>query len=138
MPTVTNPTLALAPAAGANVTITVTYDAFFTAFDRALVAFGTTYHAHVEVFGMDPAGSLTGAVVAAFPPIPLAVTAGAGNQIIPRTDTMTVPRVVLQEDAAVGDDDEIRCKIRIHTVGPLVPPPPFTPDLFTPELTLIS
>ncbi len=139
MPTVNNPILTLAPAGGGNAIITVTYDAVFTAFERQLVGFGTTYHSHVEVFGMDPPGSLTGAVIALFPPAGnFPVVAGAGDQIIPRTEQIVRPRLTLEEDVPAGDDDEIRCKIRIHTIGVLVPPPSFTPDVFTSELTLIS
>lgn len=137
MPTVNTPTLTLTQV-GANVTITVTYDAVFTAFERQLVGFGTTYHAHVDVVGMDPAGALTGAVLTVFPLTPLAVAVGGGNQIVPRTDQIVVPRAALNEDAAPKNDDEIRCNIRIHTVGLLVPPPTFTPDVFTPERKLLS
>lgn len=137
MPTITGATLTLTP--GLNVTIAVTYTATFTPADRALVASGVTYHPHIDVFGIDPAGSLTGVFLALVPDLAFPVNAGVVNQVFLRNASAVVPRALLEEDIALGDDDEIRCKIRVHSVNlPLVPPPAFTPDVFTPERTLIS
>jgi hypothetical protein len=84
---------------------------------------------------MDPAGSLTGSIITVFPTLNFAVTAGNGTQVIPVSVSRTVTRASLQEDPAVGDNDEIRCKIRIHAIGF---PPVFTPDTFTGEQVLIG
>jgi hypothetical protein len=138
MPTVTNPVLTLTTI-GANTTIGVTYDANYSAFEAALAGLGMTFHAHIDVQGMDPAGSLTGTTIISFPNDPHPVTAGAGAQVLPRSPTpITVARFLLQEDRTVGgvaDDDEIRAKIRIHSVGL---PDEFTADVFTPQQILLG
>jgi hypothetical protein len=66
------------------------------------------------------------------------LTVGTGDQTISRTMAITVGRAELQEDPTVGgvaDNDEIRCKVRIHSVGL---PPEFTDDEFTPQQILIG
>jgi hypothetical protein len=138
MPTVTNPVLTLTTV-GSDTTIAVTYDATYTAFERQLAGLGMTFHAHIDVQGMDPAGSLTGTTIVSFDNDPQPVTVGVGSQVLSRSPTpITVTRASLQEDPTVGgvaDNDEIRAKIRIHSVGL---PPEFTPDVFTPQQVLLG
>ncbi len=138
MPTVSNPILTLTTV-GANTTVNVTYNATYTAFERQLAGLGMTFHEHIDVQGMDPAGSLTGTTITSFPLANHAVTVGAGSQVIARNVSLPpLPRSLFQEDPTVGgviDNDEIRAKIRIHSVGL---PDPFTPDVFTPEQILLG
>jgi hypothetical protein len=136
MPTVENANLELITVNG-NVTIRVTYDVRFTPFERQLADLGLRYHSHITAHGMDPAGSLTGPnlVGVIFPTLNFPVTAGTVDQVLPRDESQTVIRALLQEDPNVGDADEIRCKIRIHSVGI---PPEFTEDLFTDQVVLLG
>jgi hypothetical protein len=136
MPTVENADLTLTTVDG-RVTIRVTYDARFTPFERQLADLGMRYHSHINALGMDPAGSLTGANLAGvdFPTQNFPVTAGTVDQVLSRDESQTVIRALLQEDPNIGDTDEIRCKIRIHSVGI---PPEFTADEFTDEKVLLG
>ena len=134
MPSVNSAALTLTTV-GQNVTINVTYHAVFTAFERQLAGLGMDFHEHIDVFGMDPAGSLTGTLITSFPLTNLAVTVGAGSQTIPRNVSKTVTRASLQEDPGLGDADEIRCKVRIHSVGV---PPEFTSDIWTDQEVLLG
>jgi hypothetical protein len=130
MPTVNTPTLSLTKIAQ-NVIIRVTFNVVFTEHERQFTEAGVTYEEHIDVFGIDSTGTL----ITSFPIAPLPVTTGAGDQIVARDVARLVTRTLLDEDPGVGDDDEIRCRIRIRSVGV---PPEFTPDVFTPELVLIS
>jgi hypothetical protein len=137
MPTVENTNLTLTTVDG-RVTIRVTYDARFTPFERQLADLGMRYHSHVNALGMDPGGdSLTGANLAGvdFPTQNFPVTAGTVDQVLSRDESQTVIRDLLQEDPNSGDADEIRCKIRIHSVGI---PPEFTADEFTVEKKVLG
>ncbi len=136
MPTVENADLTLTTVDG-RVTIRVTYDARFTPFERQLADLGMRYHSHINALGMDPAGSLTGAnlVGVDFPTQNFPVTAGTVDQVLSRDESQTVIRDLLQEDPNSGDADEIRCKIRIHSVGI---PPEFTADEFTVEKKVLG
>jgi hypothetical protein len=134
MPEVLNPTLTLTTV-NSDTTIDVTFDVEFSEFERNLAADGMGFHQHIDVIGVDPAGSTTGTVLASFPSRSIAVSQGAGSLTIPRTASLTVTRASLQEDPAAGDSDEIRCKIRIHSVGL---PPTFTPDVFTVQRVLVG
>jgi hypothetical protein len=136
MPTVENADLTLTTVDG-RVTIRVTYDARFTPFERQLADLGMRYHSHINALGMDPAGSLTGSnlVGVDFPTQNFPVTAGTVDQVLSRDESQTVIRDLLQEDPNSGDADEIRCKIRIHSVGI---PPEFTADEFTDEKRLLG
>jgi len=118
-----------------NVTINVTFNAVFTAFERQLAGLGMTFHEHVDVLGVDPPGGTTGTVLTTFPLTNFAVTVGGGSQTIARNVSKTVTRASLQEDTGVGDNDEIRCKIRIHAVGL---PATFTPDVFSDQEILVG
>jgi len=122
-----------------DVTINVTFNAVFSGFERQLAGLGMIFHEHIDVIGIDPPGSLTGTVLpdtsGLFPHTRFAVTVGAGDQVIARNVSKTITRASLQEDTAVGDADEIRCKIRIHAIGF---PPEFSLDVFTPQQVLIG
>jgi hypothetical protein len=66
------------------------------------------------------------------------VPAGAGPISIPRNRTIVLTRAQLDEDPSIiigpdFDADEIRCRIRIHSVGI---PPEVTPDAFTDQEVL--
>lgn len=118
-----------------TVTVSVTFNAVFTPFERQLAGLGMKFHRHLDVVGIDPAGSLTGTVITSFPLVDFPVTVGAGAQTIPVSTQLSVPRATLQEDTGVGDADEIRVKIRSHAVGL---PPEFSPDIFTDEERLLG
>lgn len=47
----------------------------------------------------------------------LTVTDGNVPQTIPRNRSLTVPRLTLNEDPALGSQDEIRCRISIVPVN---------------------
>jgi hypothetical protein len=137
MPTVSNTNLMLTTVNN-TVTVNVTYDATFTPFERQLAGLGMDFFEHIDVIGIDPPGSTTGAVLANFPNPPYAVTVGSGAQVISRNVSLPLSRSSLQEDPTVGgvaDDDEIRCKIRIKSKGL---PPEFTPDEFTLQRVLLG
>jgi hypothetical protein len=134
MPSVNSAALALITI-GQNVTVSVTYNAVFTEFERQLAGLGMTFHEHLDVFGIDPPGSLTGTLLDTFPLASLAVSVGAGTLTVPRSVQMVMARSALQEDTAVGDADEIRVKIRIHAVGL---PPEFSADIFTDQEILLG
>jgi hypothetical protein len=138
MPIVSNATLTLTTVNN-DTTISVSFDTIFSPFERELAGLGLGFHPHIDVIGVDPAGSTTGTVLSlptTFPQTSFPVTpGGAVSQTIPRTLAITVPRSSLQEDPAAGDADEIRCRIRIHALGM---PPEFTPDLFTPQQVLVG
>lgn len=101
---------------GSNVTINVKYNAVFTPFERHLASNGLHFHERIRVIGEDP-GTATDIVLTSFPAFHFPVTAGAGNQTIPRNVSKTVTRASLQEDPGLGDADEIRCRIEIAPVG---------------------
>lgn len=134
MPTTSNRQLTLTTV-GANVTINVTYNSVFSAFERHLAGLGLLFRERIAVIGVDPAGATTGTVLANFPSPNLAVTDGGASQTIARNVSVTVPRASLQEDPAVGDADEIRCRIRIDSIGL---PPAVTADAFTDQETLLG
>ena len=134
MPTTNNRQLTLTTV-GANVTINVTYNAVFSVFERHLAGLGLVFRERIAVIGVDPAGATTGTVLTSFPSPNLAVTDGAAVQTIARNVSMTVARAMLQEDPAVGDSDEIRCRIRIEAIGL---PPGVTPDAFTDQEVLLG
>jgi hypothetical protein len=134
MTTIINPSLTLTTV-GPNTTIEVQYTAQFTVFERRLAGLGLVFREQISVIGIDPPGGTTGSVINQFPFQNLPVTDGAVVQTIPRVRTLTVPRASLQEDSAAGDDDEIRCRINIASVGF---PPALTPDAFTDQEILVG
>jgi hypothetical protein len=137
MPTVTNPNLTLTTVNNASTTIRVTYRVEFSQFERSLAGLGLQYHDHLDMFGLDGAVNtlLLEEPLPNFGTHTIAVTAGSGTQIFNIDRSITVARSLLQEDPAVGDSDEIRCKIRIHSDGF---PPEFTPDIFTDQETIAN
>ena len=132
MPTVTGANLTLTTV-DANTTINVKYTATFTVFERHLAKLGMVFRERIRVFGVDPPGSTTGTVLHNFPAPNLPVTDGNSPQTISRNVSITVPRPSLQEDSGLGDNDEIRCRIRIAALGL---PPTETPDVFTDQEVL--
>lgn len=134
MPTTNSRNLTLTTV-DSNVTIKVTYNAVFSAFERHLAGLGLLYQERIRVLGIDPPGSTTGAVLHTFAVQSLPVTNGDSTQTIPRSREITVSRASLQEDSAAGDADEIRCKIEILAVGM---PPSVTPAAFTDEVSLLG
>ncbi len=102
---------------GANVTVNVTYNAVFSPFERFLAANGLRFEERIRVIGVDPPGATTGTILHNFPAQTLPVTAGAVPQTIARNRSITVTRASLQEDAGLGDADEIRCRIEITPIG---------------------
>jgi hypothetical protein len=134
MPTATNLRLALTTV-GLDTTINVKYNARFSVLERHLAGLGLKFREKIAVIGVDPPGSTTGTVIANFPSPILAVTDGTAAQTIPRDVSLTRPRASLQEDNGLGDDDEIRCRVRIAAEGL---PPAVTPDAFTDQEILVG
>lgn len=134
MPSVNSLSLTLTTV-GDNVTITITYNAVFTAFERQLAGLGMAFGSREDVIGIDPPNSLTGTQITSFPQLTFPVTVGSGALSLPQNRSMTVPRATLQEDPTLGDSDEIRVRIRIRSVGL---PPDLTPDLFTDQEILLG
>jgi len=136
MPTTDSRKLTLTRVGEDKVKIEVTYNAVFSVFERRMIQFGLVFKEQIAVIGVDPPGSTTGTVLANFEPeetIP--VTDGDVPQPILRSRTLVVDRTLLQEDPAVGDADEIRCRIQIAAIGL---PPGVTPDEFTDEQVLFG
>ena len=137
MPTITAPNLTLTTVNNQTTTIRVTYTVAFSQLERGLAGLGMDYHDHIDVFGRD--GSTDTLLLAE--PLPnfgthsIPVTSGSGTQTFNIDRSIVVARSLLQEDTAVGDSDEIRCKIRIHSVGM---PPELTPDVFTDQETIAN
>ena len=104
-------------------------------FERHLAGLGLVFQEQIAVIGVDPAGSTTGTVLTNFPNANLPVTDGGVTQTIARNISKTVTRASLQEDSGLGDDDEIRCRIRIAAIGL---PPAVTPDAFTDQEILVG
>lgn len=118
---------------GGNVRVTVTYNALFSAFERALANLGMTFVERIATIGVDPPGSTTGTVLADFPAQVIPVPPGAGGISVARNRQIIVTRAQLDEDPSliIGpefDADEIRCRIRIESRGL---PAAVTPDEFT-------
>lgn len=134
MPTTNSRNLTLTTV-GANTTINVTYNAVFSVFERHLAGLGLVFQEQIAVIGIDPPGATTGTVLTSFPNTILGVTDGAVPQTIARNVSRTVTRASLQEDSGLGDNDEIRCRIRIAAIGL---PPAVTPDAFTDQEILIG
>jgi len=120
---------------GANTTINVTYNAVFSVLERRLAGLGLVFRDRIAVIGVDTPPDPTGGVITSLASINLAVTDGAAPQTISRTASRTVLRSLLQEDIGAGNNDEIRCRIRIEAIGL---PPAVTPDEFTDQETLVG
>ena len=125
---------------GTNVRVTVTYNALFSAFERALAGLGMQFVERISTLGIDPPGSTTGTVLAGgdFPPQVILVPPGAGPISIPRSRQIVMTRTQLDEDGSPFifpdfDADEIRCRIRIESRGL---PAAVTPDEFTDQEVL--
>ena len=110
MPTIANQTLKL-QVTGDNVTIDVTYNANFSAFERFLAQGGLRFRERIRVIG-DDAGTATDMILHTFPPQNISVTSGTTPLTVPRSRSLTVTRASLQEDVG-SDDDEIECTIEI-------------------------
>lgn len=102
---------------GADTTINVTYNAVFSPLERFLAANGLVFEERISVIGVDPPGATTGTTLSNFAVQNLPVTAGVVPQTIARNRSLTVTRASLQEDAGLGDNDEIRSRIVIRPVG---------------------
>jgi hypothetical protein len=134
MTTIINPSLTLTTV-GPNTTIDVQYTAEFTVFERRLAGLGLVFQEQIFVIGIDPPGGTTGSVITQFPTQTLPVTDGVVPQQIARVRSLVVLRASLQEDPALGDNDEIRCRINIASVGL---PPALTPGAFTDQEILVG
>jgi hypothetical protein len=125
---------------GTNVRVRVTYNVVFSAFERALAGLGMQFIERISTLGVDPPGSTTGTVLAPaeFPAQLINVPPGAGPISVPRSREIVVTRAQLDEDSNILlppdiDADEIRCRIRIQSIGL---PPAITPDAFTDQEVL--
>ncbi len=117
------------------MTVSVTYNAVFTPFERQLAGLGMNFHEHLDVFGMDPPGSLTGTFIASVPPDPVRGHGGRRrSQTIPRCTQMVMSRTSLQEDPG-----RRRGRDPGQDPHPLRrAPAAFTPDTFTDEEILLG
>jgi len=120
---------------GSNVTINVTYNAVFSPFERHLAGLGLVFQERIRIIGVDPPGATTGTILSTFASQNLPVTDGGVPQVIARNRSMSMSRASLQEDAGLGDTDEIRARIEILAVGL---PPSITPAEFTDQETLLG
>jgi hypothetical protein len=134
MPTATSANLTLTTV-DQTVTIRVRYTAGFSPFERHLANLGLIFRERIRVFGVDPPGSTTGTRLHDFPAQDLPVTNGTTTQTIQRDRQITVSRSSLQEDIGLGDNDEIRCRIRIAALGL---PPAETSGTFTDQEVLVG
>jgi hypothetical protein len=100
-----------------NTTVEVKYNAVFTPFERFLAANGLRFQEVISIIGADPDGGTAGTLIRNFAAQVLPVTPGAVAQTIPRTRSLRVARSVLQEDAGLGDNDSIVCRIVIRPLG---------------------
>lgn len=96
-----------------NVTIRVQYNAAVNPLERHMCANGMQLGERFVVYGIDPTATT---LLHNFPLQYLPVTPGAVTQNIARDRTLTVTRASLQEDAGLGDADEIRCKVIVSPV----------------------
>jgi hypothetical protein len=123
---------------GGNVRVTVTYNAVFSVFERNLAGLGMNFVERISVLGIDPPGSTTGTVLAEFQGQFIPVPSGAGPISVARNRQIVLTRAQLDEDPSsiLGpefDGDEIRCRIRIQSLGI---PAAVTPDEFTDQEVL--
>jgi hypothetical protein len=132
MPTITDANLTLTTTDD-RTTINVKYNVVFSVLERRLAGLGLIFRERIRVIGVDPPGSTTGTTLHNFPAPNLPVTDGGTPQTLARDQSMTVSRASLQEDSGLGDNDEIRCRIRIAALGL---PPAETPDVFTDQEVL--
>jgi len=136
MPQVKNARLTL-DRDGAKVTVSITYDAVFSEFERHLAGLGLVFQERLALIGVDPPGSTTGN--AFFSTLrSMSVPDGVGEFTDPRVFTLPFNRTSLDEDPTpfLGADfnvDEYRGRIQITASGL---PPAITPDAFTQEATL--
>lgn len=114
MPSINNANLTLTTV-GENTTIQVTYNAVFTPLDGFLETHGLKFRERIQVIGVDPSGSFSGTSLRNFPAQTINVPRAGGT--IARSRSLTVTRASLQEDAGLGDNDEIRCRIQIAPDG---------------------
>lgn len=116
MPTMNNQNLTLTTV-NDKVTIKVTYNVGFSPFELHLVANGLKFQEHISVIGVDPPNSTAGRVLKYFRPETLPIITTPPIPTLQRNRSITVSRASLQEDAGLGDDDEIRCRIEIKPIG---------------------
>ena len=98
---------------GTNVTLDVTYNAVFTPLEGFLVQNGLIFRERIRSVGIDP--FVAPAVLGNFPAQDIPVPLAGGT--VARTRTHTVTRASLQEDAGLGDNDQIKCRIDIEVLG---------------------
>ena len=106
----------------------------FYPFERHLANLGLVFKECIGVVGIDPPAEMGKLITLSFFK-KLPVTDGNDELTITREVSKTVPRTSLQEDSVPGDDDEIRCRIRIYSYGL---PPAVTEDAFTDEQILVG
>lgn len=112
---------------GANVTLTVRYRVLVDPIDRHFAMNGVRYTERVRVLGVDAGAGIPDQIVATrfFNDINDDIANGSGEfinssagvsvQALTRERSITLSRAALNEDPAVGDNDEIRCEISIHS-----------------------
>jgi hypothetical protein len=134
MPTLTNANLTLTTV-DQTVSIRVTYRVTFSAFERHLANLGLIFRERIRVIGVDPSGGTTGIELHNFGAQNIPVTNGNTEESFNRIRNIERSRASLQEDTGLGDNDEIRARIRIAALGF---PPAETPDTFTDQEVLVG
>ena len=123
MATISVPNLIITPIVGSpdKVTIQVTYDVTFSPAERNLTAspFEWKFLETIQVTGVElPFGTTGEILLEKFLPVQaIEVTPGGTPQTFSRMRTAKALRILLQEDPAPGDADEIRCNIQILPVS---------------------
>ncbi len=119
-----------------QIRIDVTYEIAFSRFERNLAELGMIFREAVEVIGVDPPGSTTGRQLHVLAAEKLSVPAVNDGLPLQRNHSLTVSRASLDEDPGtfIADDDEIRCRIRILSIGI----PAVSTDAFTNQQILFE
>jgi hypothetical protein len=115
MPTVSAVSLAPPSTVGPNTTLTVTYNATFSAHERRLAALLMPIRETFTIQGMDGAASsnIGGPFAKNIAPAGVADSAAVAPVTVGVTSSRLVTRASLQEDPAAGDNDEVRVRIQL-------------------------
>lgn len=115
-----NQKLTIAPPNNGTVSVTVRYDAVFSALERFLGQNGLAFQERIQLFGEDSAlrGADDPLKILSTANIPM--PAGTGPVSVPRTITKVLERKELQEDPSivfVPDADEIFARVTVTPLG---------------------
>lgn len=115
-----NQRLTISPPNNGNVTVTVRYDAVFSALEHFLGLNGLGFQERVQLFGEDSALRGADDPLKIVSLMNIAMPNGTGPVVVPRTVTKVLERKELQEDPSiifVPDADEIFARITVTPLG---------------------